>query len=661
LTENIGDLPLTGMRLRVTYDTRIKVPRNDPKLYFGATASKSFGELWHSSFHRSLVFQNDSIGYHIGVQASRGDGSWISFGRYLVNGYYNYVADAGAADRLMPMSGGWRYIDASARSQEVYDEAGRLLSIAYADGSLLTYAYSDASTPVNVAPVAGLLLSVQDQFGHSVRFSYEQPSSAGSLHINQIVDPEGRSIGVTYDANNNLAQLRWPDGKSRQYLYERADLPWAVTGIIDENASRLATYGYDAEGRANDTQWAGGADHYAATYTTPPRWNIVETYDSTNNVIWRDHYWQVPQGTVITGPGGRVSALSASLVQGMPRLTAQSQPAGSGCAASSSFIAYDVNGNKASADDFNGSRACYANDLSRNLETTRVEGLANTASCADVTPANRFLPAGSRKTSTEWHPDWRLAAKLAEPGRITTSIYNGRPDPFASGAIASCAPTSAVLPDGKPIAVLCKTVEQATTDADGSLGFTAGLQSGVAGRVRSWTYNQYGQVLTEKDPLGNTTTYAYYADTTAEHTMGDLQTVTNAAGKVTRYTKYGKTGRVLEQIDPNGVTTLNTYDLRQRLLSTVVGGQQTGYTYDAVGQLTRMTQPDGSWVGYEYDAAHRQTAVSDNLGNRIEYVLDDAGNRKAERVKDANGSLKRVLSRNIDPLGRVQQQTAGRE
>lgn len=144
------------------------------------------------------------------------------------------------------------------------------------------------------------------------------------------------------------------------------------------------------------------------------------------------------------------------------------------------------------------------------------------------------------------------------------------------------------------------------------------------------------------------------------HTVGDLQTVTNAAGQVTSYTQYDKHGNVLQQSDPNGVVTTNTYDLRQRLLSTSVAGQTTNYTYDPAGQLLQVTAPDASWIGYEYDAAHRMTATKDNLGNRIEYTLDNAGNRIAQNVKDPGGNLARTLARSIDALGRTQQ-TTGRE
>jgi len=171
-----------------------------------------------------------------------------------------------------------------------------------------------------------------------------------------------------------------------------------------------------------------------------------------------------------------------------------------------------------------------------------------------------------------------------------------------------------------------------------------------------------------RDALNNTTTYAYYSDTSftgtdpnaVGHTIGDLQSVTNALGKVTSYSQYNKNGQLLQSSDPNGVVTINTYDLRGRQLSASVGGQTTSYEYDAAGQLTKVTAPDASWVGYEYDAAHRRTAVKDNLGNQIEYTLDNAGNVTAQNTKDPGGALARTLAKSIDALGRVQQ-TTGRE
>jgi YD repeat-containing protein len=561
-----------------------------------------------------------------------------------------------------------RLVDGRSLAEEDYDTSGAVLSVTQARGQRLTYTYSDTNTPASIAPAPGLLLQIADGFGRSVQFTYQAGGLGGMpAHITTITGPDAQVINAAYDANGNLSSLTWPDGKVRSFVYERSVLPWALTGIIDENNKRHATYGYDSAGRAISTELANGADKYTVQYATGSEagWSVTEAV--SGSMICREHRWVAPGGTVVTGPTGQANNMSATTQQGMVALTAQSQPAGSGCAASSSGQNYDGNGNVSVLDDKNGNRSCFAYDSVRNLRTATLSGLSSSTACpADL---SSYVPSGTdaahpqRIVSTQWHPDWVLQTEQAEPGKITTSIYNGQPDPFNANAIASCAPSTALLPDGKPIAVLCKQVEQATTDADGHLGFSAGLQSTVANRVSSWTYNQWGQVLTEDGPrtdVNDVTNYAYYSDTTADHTMGDLQSVTNAAGKVTSYGKYNRHGQVLESSDPNGVLTVNTYDLRQRLLSSKVGGQTTSYSYDPVGQLKKVTLPDASWVGYDYDDAHRQVAVYDNKGNRTDYVLDNAGNRTGETSKDASGALKRQLSRSIDALGRVQQ-TTGRE
>ena len=645
--------------LDVVYDTERRVPASvaTADAAYRPSALASFGELWSGSLHKNLALRRGLQGQVIAIQSHRGGGTWLTF--YQEAGAW--VGPKAGEDRLMASGTNWVYIDANAKLQETYDSLGQLQTVHYADGRRLTYAYSDSTTSASIAPGEGLLMAVTDQSGRSVQFEYEQPTGAG-IRIKRVIDPAGRAIVAAYDATGSLTQLTWPDNTTRQFVYERSDLPWALTGVIDEKSVRLSTYGYDAQGRAIETQWVGGADRFSVSYGTPPSWNIVETYDASLKVLWRDHYWQPAQGITVTRPNGSTSSLGSTAVLGMPRLASQSQPAGSGCAASTSTLTYDANGNKTSEDDFNGKRICYANDLSRNLETARVEGLAGGASgaaCSGVIGTGVSLPAGSRKVSTDWHPDWRLPVRQAEPGRITFSIYHGQPDPFNGGTLASCAPASAVLPSGKPIAVLCKQVEQATTDTDGHLGFAAGLQGSVPNRVRSWTYNATGQVLTETNPRNQTTTYAYYTDTTADHTLGDLQRVTNAVTQTTTFNKYDKNGLLLQSTDANGVVTINAYDPRGRLLTASVAGQTTSYTYDPVGQLTRITLPDTSWIGYEYDTAHRRTATLDSQGNRIEYALDNQGNVTAQTVKDPGGALRRALGQVIDALGRVQQTTGG--
>ncbi|MCW7542074.1 hypothetical protein OOT46_30220, partial [Aquabacterium sp. A7-Y] len=592
--ETVGlGVALEGWELKLSYDSARRVPdTSGPSIQaIGVEMDAGgFGELWQSNWHRRITSQARGLV----ATASRGDGRLVSFSG---NGQGIFSPRTpGVHDRLLSSSLGYVYYDASSGAIETYTPEGRLTHVALQGGATLTFRYSDGSTPFAVAPAPGYLIQVQDSRGRQVRFEYEKAGS--TVRVKRIIGTAGEPFGMEYDAGGNLAALHWPDGKSRQFLYERADLPWALTGVIDENAKRKSTFSYDSEGRAISTERAGGVARYSTTYAQPPSRATTVEYDQQAWLVRYTHGWKVPASSELHLPNGGTSKWSIVDVGGVPRISSRSQPAGAGCSASVSEAGYDAQGNVTSRDDFNQRRTCYDYDLSRHLETVRVEGLSKAAVCSSYTGASAALPADARKISTQWHPEWQLQTKVAEPRRIVTTVYNGQPDPFDGNAVASCAPADAKLLDGKPIAVVCKRVEQATTDVDGSQGFSAPVATGVAARQWIYTYNQYGQVLTEDGPrtdVADVTRYEYYPDTTADWTQGDLKQVTNPAGQVTRFTKYNAHGQVLQQIDANGVVTSYTYDLRQRLKTMTVGTELTQYDYYPTGLLQRVTQPDASY------------------------------------------------------------------
>jgi len=117
--------------------------------------------------------------------------------------------------------------------------------------------------------------------------------------------------------------------------------------------------------------------------------------------------------------------------------------------------------------------------------------------------------------------------------------------------------------------------------------------------------------------------------------------------------------------DANGTYTDLTYHPRGWLLTRTVRANSDGsvnasadakttFEYDNnVGNVARITQPDGVYLSYNYDAAHRLNEITDSLGNTIHYTLDVAGNRTEESTKDLSGTLLRSLSRNYNNLGRL--------
>ena len=641
-----------GFGLGLTYDTASQLQPGGLGNRPSSVTFSAFGPLWQANLFRKIIPDSTNENHMVSVQAARGSGQWITF----TKNQSKWVAPAGISDGLIKIPTGWLYLNHGENKYEVYDNEGALVSINSASGGVLTFT-NNRLTPSGYYPT-----KIQNQTGRSWGFTYEQLQPNGRApRVTMISNPDKGVLKVHYNPTEYINRITWPDNSSRSFLYEDPNFIWALTGSSDEIGVRVGTYSYDSDGRAYATRGAGLVESYVANWVSPPGPVTTTTVDDNGSLLISGGF-SPAQGLTVTGPNGQIIALQATTVLGAPRLTEQSQPAGSGCGASSQAFSYDANGNISSKVDFNGTRSCYGNRPDRNLQITRIEGLVGTAACATVLPDGAALQVGSRKISTDWHPDWRLVKRTAGPGVITSNFYNGQPDISGAGALASCAPPTAVLPDGKPIAVLCHQVEQATSDTDGSMGFAAPL-AGVAPREQRWTYNQDGQVLTHDGPrtdVADVTRYAYFSDTTADHTRGDLQTLTNAAGHVTNYLRYNPAGQLLAMVDPNGVVTTNTYDLRQRVTSTTVGGLTTTYTYDLAGQLLRMTNPDGTYAGYAYDPAHRLVAVFDNLGNRIDYMLDAAGNRTAERVNDDSGMLRRQLSRSFDALGRPQQ-TIGRE
>jgi len=547
---------------------------------------------------------------------------------------------------------------------EVYSAEGRLNFIQYVDGRTESLNYN----------VLGTLASVALASGRRIEFTY---SATGEVEKAEVPARfPGAATTVSYGYERRLAQLltsRSIDGEGRGYLYEDANSPaqtalpaylgvvtlqpswplsfpfgsppgycvgcvqapsgdsrlsslsaltaprspYSLTGIIDEKGDRTSTYTYDAQGRAISTERAGGVGKYQINYASP---TTVQITDPLNTV--RTRIYQTINGVV--------------------RPIEETQPTGSGSGACSRTGNFDSGGNPSSRLDFNGNKTCYVYDAARAVEVKRVEGLAPTADCATALTSP---PAGAQVTSTEWHPNWQLPTRVAEPKKITTSIYNGQG--------ATCAPAGTLV-DGSPITVMCSRSEQATTDATGAAGFGAT----TTGTPRTWnyTYTTYGRVVTATDPNNRTTTYAYHPDNDPDlGKRGNLATLTNAQNYTTQFPAYDLRGLPTQIIDANGLVVANTYNHRLQLMRQQTGNEVMVLSYDPVGQLQTAQLPDGASLTYSYDAAHRLTGIQDHKGNRITYTLNPMGTRIGEEARDAGGTLVKNIARVVDALNRVEQ------
>ncbi|HET7832644.1 MAG TPA: DUF6531 domain-containing protein, partial [Gallionella sp.] len=455
--------------------------------------SSSVGSHWNSNYDQTV--QSITTGIYTSAKVIRSDGNQYSFDFANTN---SAQSDADVVGQLIKSgidaSGyptGWTYINEQDET-ETYNAAGKLISITNRAGQSQTLTYSDGTaganggyvldttgTPTTTVLPAGRLIRVADSAGRVLQFGYD---TAG--RITRVTDPGGGVYAYTYSgplATDNLNSVTYPDGSTRTYLYgETANVSatpnagvsyaHALTGIIDENSSRYAGWTYDAAGRATSSERGapgGGIGKVSLAYgPTDANGNRTTSVTDANGVT-RDYSFATSLG-VVRNTG----------VTGQP------------CNGCNATLTYDANGNISSRTDFNGNKICYSYDLTRNLETTRLEGMSPGTSCpTDLTAYAPSTTAGSaeRKITTQWHASLRLPLAIAEPLRITNYTYD------AKGSLL-----------GRAI--------QPTTDATGGAGVTAAA-NGTA-RTTTYTYNTAGQVLTIDGPrtdVTDVTNYGYDA------------------------------------------------------------------------------------------------------------------------------------------------------
>jgi YD repeat-containing protein len=167
-----------------------------------AVASSHIGNNWRHSFDRSVEYH--ASGNLTTATVFRPDGHQIIF--TLTSG--QWAADPDVADRLTAQTNtsgaitGWAFFDAATRCVENYDQDGNLVSIIDTDGLVTTLTYSTASTPTNVAPVAGLLLTITDPRGRALSFTYNSNSE-----ITTITQPDGGVLTYGYNTSGNLTSV----------------------------------------------------------------------------------------------------------------------------------------------------------------------------------------------------------------------------------------------------------------------------------------------------------------------------------------------------------------------------------------------------------------------------------------------------------------------
>jgi YD repeat-containing protein len=122
-------------------------------------------------------------------------------------------------------------------------------------------------------------------------------------------------------------------------------------------------------------------------------------------------------------------------------------------------------------------------------------------------------------------------------------------------------------------------------------------------------YDQAGNLVSKRDSNGSNVTYRYDA-------LNRIVAIGYPDGTGATYA-YDKDGDLIATSNTNSSATFS-YDARNRLIGEswiIAGGTYTlGFSYDSVGNLVKLTYPDGTAITYSIDQMNRVSAVKNGAG-----------------------------------------------
>lgn len=552
-----------------------------------------------------------------------------------------WTPDADVTDTLTQSGFIWTYTSHDG-TVEIYDSSldkqhdgyidyipksyrGRLLSVTNRAGLTHTLTRDPATHQLN---------AVTDSFGHSLTFTYDAKG-----RLSTMTDPNDGITSYAYDdANNigNLSTVTYPDGKFVRYTYSEAGnvpvgskIPHALTGIFDENNSRYASLSYDGYGKTTLTQLAdvgfgGPQEKYTLAYI--------------DNI------------TAVTDAVGNKEYLSFTSNLNVKNLTYKSYTADSKTIAQT----FDNRNNLTCKKDEEGHVSIYTYNA-RNQMTSKTDGRTGTCSSSVPTTATRTtsyqylsdtlsLPTLIETPSVYTGGKKQVSIGYSKnlPTTITQSGYT------PSGAAVARSVTLAYNTSGQVISIDGPRTDVADVTTLDYNTCTTGGGCGQLWRVTNalgqvTTYDNYdagGRLLQMTDPNGVQTVYSYDA---RGRVLSTTQTAPGGGSRITTY-GYDGVGNVTSTSLPSGLTLTYTYDAAHYLRRVSDNlGNYIDYGYDLKGNRTKTYTYDSS------GALVRTVDLAFDARNRVSQI--NAGGSITKQVSDAVGNLTKITDPNTVAVG----------
>jgi len=635
----------------------LSMPAAGEPLLFQRTYTSAIGELngtplgfgWTHNQDTRLIFADDPGGQPSMVWFKAHSANLYGFSRFDTATFVPLPGVLASLTRKPGPPVTYTLVNA-AKAIYTFDEDGKLLTWADAEGNAFSYTYDGTGRLEEVNAGA-----------RSLSFSYDDQG-----HITQVTDQTGRTVSFSYDTSGNLVSAVDVLGNPWTYAYDGGH---HLTQITDPRGVAALRTEYDGDGRAvrqfdglgntiaeityngDGTSEIADARDNVETHTYDEQGLLVSIEDPLDGTTTRSydsslriHGSTDPRGDTTTFEWSQDGETLLSLVDAEGNQT---------------DYGYDDANNLISSTDARGFTTTF--DYSGRLLTQMSDPLGGTTSY--TYSGEGFLESVTdplAHTTTFGNDAFGQRTSMTDPsGNTWTYVYDelGR-------MTVSTDPLGVVThveydPAGHPLRIT-QNYDPARPQNDlnqynittrftyDEVGTLLTVEDTLA-RVTHFGYDDANRLIQRTDPAGNATAYTYDA-------AGNLVTITDALGRTTALT-YDELNRPISQTDPLGRVTTMSYNPDGTLeSSTDPLGRVTTYTYDGLKRLVAYRDPMGGVTTYDYDALGNPSSVSDanhhtttttwDALNRPVIVTDPNGHSR-RLVYDAAGNLRHA----IDALG----------
>ncbi len=549
----------------------------------------------------------------------------------------------------------------------------------YTNGLLVseTRGYGSA-TPSTVSytydPVTLGVTSITDPNGHVQTFSYDSRGNRISAS-----NALGMTTTYTYDALNDLTSSTSPLGVKTSTGYDQAGHIATATGtnngtlqyglktsttvqqmdqsaeIVDSNPgtlpSRTSQYYYDSAAYPGDLTRSVDADNYTIIDGYDAEGDLTSITDAASDKTEYGYNTATGQRTSKVSPNGVAAGTPVACTPPAVGCTTYTYDAFGNLTGTTDAnghttgATFDANGNEISITDANRHTTVYSYDAA-NEKTGVTLPDGSTVQHIDYTQDGLladFVDGTNAKTVYGYDAQDRRSSVTDPDNRKTTYGYDAAGNvtkvTSPSNAITTYAydkadePTGVSYSDGKTAA---------TSIVYGPDGHRVSMSDGTG--TTTWSYDAFGEIVSETDGAGATIGYGYDADgnqTSIIYPAGAGQTVTQTFDKANRLSsvedwnksttsfKYDNDGNLTSISYPNGDKVVNAFDGVDASQSVTLSGMASAsisYTRDNANQVASLTPTNlpGSAQVDGYTANEQLKSVTSS-GVTTAYAYNGAG------------------------------------